>query len=53
MPISGFPLVRALPWLEKIASFLKIPLKVFSLKEIFKQKVVDYFISEYTLGTNP
>ncbi len=49
----GFSPDSPLPWLGEIASFLKIPLKVFSLKEIFKQKVVDYFISEYTLGRTP
>jgi tRNA-uridine 2-sulfurtransferase len=49
----GFSPDTSLPWLKKIASFLQIPLKVFSLKEIFQQKVVDYFISEYTLGRTP
>ncbi len=49
----GFSPDSPLPWLEKITSFLQIPLKVFSCKEIFQQKVVDYFISEYTLGRTP
>lgn len=49
----GFSSDSSLSWLEKITSFLQIPLKVFSLREIFKQKVVDYFISEYTLGRTP
>ena len=40
-------------WLEKLTSFLKIPLEIFPLKEIFQQKVVDYFISEYVLGRTP
>ncbi len=49
----GFSPEPALPWLEKIIAFLKIPLEVISLKEIFRQKVVDYFISEYSLGRTP
>jgi len=49
----GFSLESPLPWLEKLTSFLKIPLEIFPLKEIFQQKVVDYFISEYVLGRTP
>ena len=49
----GFSPEPALPWLEKITAFLKITLEVISLKEIFKKRVVDYFISEYALGRTP
>jgi tRNA-uridine 2-sulfurtransferase len=49
----GFSSEPTLPWLEEITSFLHIPLEVVSIKEIFQQKVVDYFISEYTLGRTP
>ena len=49
----GFSHEPPLPWLEKIGSFLQIPLEILPLKEIFRQKVVDYFISEYALGRTP
>ena len=49
----GFSPEPALPWLEKITAFLKIPLEVISIKEIFQQRVVDYFISEYSRGRTP
>jgi tRNA-uridine 2-sulfurtransferase len=49
----GFSPDPSLPWLEKITAFLKIPLEVIYIKDIFKQKVVDYFISEYALGRTP
>jgi tRNA-specific 2-thiouridylase len=49
----GFSPEPPLPWLEKITSFLQIPLEIFPLKEFFQQKVVDYFISEYALGRTP
>jgi tRNA-uridine 2-sulfurtransferase len=49
----GFTPASPLPWLKKITSFLQIPLEIFSLKEAFQEKVVDYFISEYTLGRTP
>jgi tRNA-uridine 2-sulfurtransferase len=49
----GYSSEPTLPWLEKITAFLQIPLEVFSIKEIFRPKVVDYFISEYALGRTP
>ncbi len=49
----GFYPEPPLPWLNKITSFLNIPLEVLSLKEIFEQKVVKYFISEYKNGRTP
>jgi tRNA-uridine 2-sulfurtransferase len=49
----GFSPEPTLPWLEKITTFLKIPLELISIKEIFRQRVVDYFISEYALGRTP
>lgn len=49
----GFSPESPLPWLEKIISFLDISLEVFSIKNIFQQKVVDYFVSEYALGRTP
>ncbi|MGA3086647.1 MAG: tRNA 2-thiouridine(34) synthase MnmA [Thermodesulfobacteriota bacterium] len=49
----GFSPESQIPWLKKLTSFLKIRLEVLSLKEIFHQKVVDYFISEYLLGRTP
>lgn len=49
----GVSLESPLPWLEKISSFLDIPLEILSLKEGFQEKVVDYFVSEYTLGRTP
>ncbi|MHB8843008.1 MAG: 7-cyano-7-deazaguanine synthase, partial [Candidatus Aquicultor sp.] len=49
----GFSPEPVLPWLEKITAFLKIPLEVIFIKEIFQQRVVDYFISEYSLGRTP
>ena len=49
----GFSPEPPLPWLEKLCSFLDIPLEVLPLKEPFQQKVVDYFVSEYALGRTP
>jgi tRNA-specific 2-thiouridylase len=49
----GFASPAPPPWLQKITSFLQIPLEVFSLKETFQKEVVDYFISEYALGRTP
>ena len=49
----GFSPESPLPWLEKISSFLDVPLEVFSLKERFQENVVDYFVSEYALGRTP
>jgi tRNA-uridine 2-sulfurtransferase len=49
----GFSPEPTLPWLEEITSFLHIPLEVISLKDIFQQNVVNYFISEYVLGRTP
>lgn len=49
----GFSPEPPLPWLEKIRSFLDIPLEVLSLKKSFQEKVVDYFVSEYALGRTP
>ena len=49
----GFSPDSPLPWLEKISSFLQIPLEVLSFKEVFQQKVVNYFISEYKRGRTP
>ncbi len=49
----GYSPESPLPWLERITSFLDIPLEVFSIKGFFQQKVVDYFISEYALGRTP
>ena len=49
----GFSPESPLPWLEKICSFLGIPLEIVSLKESFKQKVVDYFVDEYKSGRTP
>lgn len=49
----GVTPLSPLPWLDKIASFLQIPLEIFPLKEAFQQKVMDYFVSEYGLGRTP
>jgi tRNA-uridine 2-sulfurtransferase len=49
----GFSPDSPLPWLERITSFLQIPLEVFLFKEVFKQNVVNYFISEYKIGRTP
>ena len=49
----GYHSASPLFWLEKISSFLKIPLEVFPLKEEFQQKVINYFISEYKNGRTP
>jgi tRNA-uridine 2-sulfurtransferase len=49
----GYSPESPLPWLEKITSSLQIPLEIFSCKEIFQQKVVNYFISEYKNGRTP
>jgi tRNA-uridine 2-sulfurtransferase len=49
----GFASESPRPWLEKIASFLQIPLEIISLKETFQSRVVDYFVSEYLQGRTP
>jgi len=49
----GFSAKSSLPWLEKITSFLKIPLEVLPLKEAFQKGIVDYFVSEYVSGRTP
>ncbi|MBI4763115.1 MAG: tRNA 2-thiouridine(34) synthase MnmA [Deltaproteobacteria bacterium] len=49
----GYSSEPSLPWIKKITSFLKIPLEVLYLKEVFQQKVVNYFISEYKNGRTP
>jgi tRNA-uridine 2-sulfurtransferase len=42
-----------LPWLEKIISFLKIPLEIVSCRSTFQEEVIGYFASEYGLGRTP
>jgi tRNA-specific 2-thiouridylase len=49
----GFSTELTISCLEKLTSFLRIHLEIFPLKEVFRQKVVDYFISEYLLGRTP
>lgn len=40
-------------FLKEIVSFLDIPLEVISLREIFREKVLAYFIEEYGRGRTP
>ncbi|MEW6187912.1 MAG: tRNA 2-thiouridine(34) synthase MnmA [Thermodesulfobacteriota bacterium] len=49
----GFASDSSRTGLEIITSFLKIPLEVVLLKDIFRKAVVDYFIGEYTRGRTP
>ncbi|MCC5911497.1 MAG: tRNA 2-thiouridine(34) synthase MnmA [Clostridiaceae bacterium] len=38
---------------RRVASKLGIPFYVMNFKEVFKEKVIDYFIDEYTKGRTP
>jgi tRNA-uridine 2-sulfurtransferase len=49
----GYADQTSLPWLEKLTAFLQIPLTIISLREDFQEKVVNYFISEYSRGRTP
>ena len=39
--------------IKDLANLLEIPLKVLDVKDIFKEKVIDYFINSYKLGITP
>ncbi len=39
--------------LEKIASFLRLPLRIVDLREIFREKVIAYFQEAYLRGLTP
>ena len=38
---------------RRVADKLGIPLKVIDFQDIFKEKVIDYFVSEYLQGRTP
>ena len=44
---------KQLDTVKKIAENENVPLKIFDVKNLFKQKIIDYFLKEYQKGRTP
>jgi len=50
---KGYSVNKNINLVKKLCEVLDIPFKIFDLRKEFREKIINYFISEYKLGKTP